>query len=176
MGPRTNSSTRRGWAKGNRCCPRWTRRFPDPEGRESATPFRYWLCVHSCQRQWRRPPRVTARGSWIPVRASDLKSPKAPLQGICVPCTFPVLIRCRKPFSRAMYSVEWTYLPRAPFESVIFPLFIPVSREFWQRKSSREPASPSWGDSNSAASSGRQDFLSPRGGKQRFSSRAGAQL
>jgi hypothetical protein len=25
---------------------RWTLRFPDPEGRESATPFPCWLCVH----------------------------------------------------------------------------------------------------------------------------------
>jgi len=33
-------------ASGNRCRPRWTSRFPDPEGRESATPFPCWLSVH----------------------------------------------------------------------------------------------------------------------------------
>ena len=30
------------YARGNRCRPRWTSRFPDPEGRESATPFPCW--------------------------------------------------------------------------------------------------------------------------------------
>jgi hypothetical protein len=39
-------------AKGNRCRPSWTSRFPDPEGRESATPFPRWLCVRSYPSRW----------------------------------------------------------------------------------------------------------------------------
>ncbi len=35
-----------GCARGNRCRSRWTLRLPDPEGRESATPFLRWLPVH----------------------------------------------------------------------------------------------------------------------------------
>ncbi len=33
--------------KGNRCHAMWRLGFPDPEGRESATPFPCWLLVHS---------------------------------------------------------------------------------------------------------------------------------
>jgi hypothetical protein len=50
-------------ARGNRCRPSLTSRFPDPEGRESAIKFLCWVCVHLFLRRWDRPPRVTARGA-----------------------------------------------------------------------------------------------------------------
>jgi hypothetical protein len=40
------SRSRSGCAKSNRSHPRWTSRFLDPEGRESATPFPRWFCFH----------------------------------------------------------------------------------------------------------------------------------
>jgi hypothetical protein len=42
IGRKLSSRVRGGYARGNRCRPRWTSRFPDPEGRESATPFPCW--------------------------------------------------------------------------------------------------------------------------------------
>ena len=39
-------SVHSGYAMGNRCRPSWTSRSPDPEGRESATSFPSWLCIH----------------------------------------------------------------------------------------------------------------------------------
>jgi len=51
----------------------WTSRFPDPEGRESATPFPCWLCVHLCISRWVRPPRVleSSRGPLMAVAGGD---------------------------------------------------------------------------------------------------------
>jgi hypothetical protein len=43
---------------GNRCPSCRTARFPDPKGRESATPFPWWLSVHLCLCRWRRHPRL----------------------------------------------------------------------------------------------------------------------
>jgi hypothetical protein len=40
-----------GHARGKRR-PSWTSRFPDPEGREAATPFPCWPCIHLSLRQW----------------------------------------------------------------------------------------------------------------------------
>src|SRR5580704_3009340 len=50
------NATRSGSARGNRCRPRWTSRFPDPEGRESAIPFPCWLPLHLALCRWGRLP------------------------------------------------------------------------------------------------------------------------
>jgi len=44
-GRKPRSRMRGGYAGTNRCRPRWTSRFPDPKGRESATPFLSWTAT-----------------------------------------------------------------------------------------------------------------------------------
>jgi hypothetical protein len=51
-------------ARDNRCRHSWRSRFPDPEGRESATPFTCWLCFLICFRRWVDPPWLAARRAW----------------------------------------------------------------------------------------------------------------
>jgi hypothetical protein len=46
---------RREYANGNRNRPRWTSRFPDPEGRESATPFPCWRATSVLQETSHQP-------------------------------------------------------------------------------------------------------------------------
>jgi hypothetical protein len=62
-GRQLESSLRSASGKGNRCRPCWTSRFPDPEGRESVTPFPCWLCVHLYPSWWHRHSRLTPRGT-----------------------------------------------------------------------------------------------------------------
>jgi hypothetical protein len=57
-GRQLESSLRSASGKGNRSRPSWTSRFPDPEGRESATPFPCGLRVHTYLSWWHRHPRL----------------------------------------------------------------------------------------------------------------------